>query len=184
MTALEKDLIKLIDDVLSDEEAIISRMLNALGSDLAGETFEDYHNTALVNLLIKYLEDKCVDWKDNKSFEKLAEHLTELVVTHEPEKLIATLESFMQVQEMVFRNNYYFLSNMFPCTISYNGKTYKCAEAAFQAQKDLNSSLNFTEVDGFTAKKYGRKVNLRKDWNSVRVAIMKEILIAKFTQTP
>ena len=85
---------------------------------------------------------------------------------------------------MVFRNNYYFLSNMFPCTISYNGKTYKCVEAAFQAQKDLNSSLNFTEVDGFTAKKYGRKVNLRKDWNSVRVAIMKEILIAKFTQNP
>ena len=47
MTALEKDLIKLLDDVLSDEAAIIDRILNAIGKDLAGENFEDYHNSAL-----------------------------------------------------------------------------------------------------------------------------------------
>ena len=85
---------------------------------------------------------------------------------------------------MIFRNNYYFLSNMFPCRINYNGKTYKCVESAFQAQKDLSSDLNFEEIDGFTAKKYGRRVNLRKDWDNVKIRIMKEILIAKFTQNP
>ena len=85
---------------------------------------------------------------------------------------------------MIFRNNYYFLSNMFPCTISYNGRTYKCVESAFQAQKDLSNAYKFEEIDGFAAKKYGRRVNLRKDWDNVKVKIMKEILIAKFTQNP
>ena len=41
---------------------------------------------------------------------------------------------------MLFRNKYYFLSNMYPCKITYNGLTYTCVEAAFQAQKNTTES--------------------------------------------
>ena len=39
---------------------------------------------------------------------------------------------------MKFRNEYSFLSNMYECPIVYHGIKYRCAEAAFQALKDLS----------------------------------------------
>lgn len=82
---------------------------------------------------------------------------------------------------MKFRNEYYFLSNMYPCSIKYNGATYRCVESAFQAQKDLTSSYKFIELDGFQAKRLGRNVKLRRDWMDVRVKIMYELLKIKFS---
>lgn len=81
---------------------------------------------------------------------------------------------------MRFRDEYYFLSNMFPCKITYNGFTYNNAEAAFQAQKDLTRMEEFTCLDGYSAKKLGKTVNLRPDWNNVKLTIMREILTIKF----
>ena len=83
---------------------------------------------------------------------------------------------------MQFRNEYYFLSNMYPCTIEYNGKKYPCVETAFQAQKssDVDFIRNGCFVDGFTAKKIGRHVKLRSDWQNVKIDIMKDIIRAKF----
>ena len=37
-----------------------------------------------------------------------------------------------------FRDEYYFLSNFYECSVTYNGLTYKNNEAAFQAQKCIN----------------------------------------------
>lgn len=85
---------------------------------------------------------------------------------------------------MIFRNEYFFLSNMFPCVISYKGKTYKCVESAFQAQKCEERASEFEELNGFNAKELGKKVKLRKDWEKVKVGIMREILIEKFSQNP
>ena len=81
---------------------------------------------------------------------------------------------------MIMRGEYYFLSNMYPCTIVYEGHQYKSSESAFQAQKDLSRISEFEDLDGYAAKKLGRKVNLRKDWESVKLNIMEDILRAKF----
>jgi len=82
---------------------------------------------------------------------------------------------------MVFRDNFWFLSNMYPCSIQYKGHTYTCVEAAFQAQKDAECANKFESLDGFAAKKLGRNVKLRPDWELVKKKIMKDILKAKFT---
>lgn len=83
-----------------------------------------------------------------------------------------------------FREEYYFLSNMYPCTVVYEGMKFKCAEAAFQAAKTLNleTRKRFTKMDGFEAKRFGRSVKLRDDWNEVRLPIMSWVLLDKFTR--
>ncbi len=83
-----------------------------------------------------------------------------------------------------FRGPYYFLSNMYPCAVKYGEFTYMNAESAFQAQKCPMQALRFVGVDGYDAKKMGRAVVLRVDWNDVKVTIMHEIVEQKFRQTP
>lgn len=82
-----------------------------------------------------------------------------------------------------FRDENYFLSNMFPCNVVYDGLTYCSAEAAFQASKtlDVEERKKFTNISGYDAKKLGRTVKLRSDWENVKIGIMQEILEAKFT---
>lgn len=85
---------------------------------------------------------------------------------------------------MFFRNEYDFLSNFYNCKITYEGITYKNAEAAFQAQKENRKTdrIVYSFVDGRTAKKWGRKAKLREDWNKVKDNIMYEIVKNKFLQ--
>ncbi len=75
---------------------------------------------------------------------------------------------------MHLRNEYFFLSNMYPCEIKYNGHTFQSSEAAFQAQKDLTRIFEFENIDGKTAKRLGRQVKIRKDWEDVKLNIMEE----------
>ena len=81
-----------------------------------------------------------------------------------------------------FRGNYDFLSNFYNAPVTYNGVRFRNNEAAFQAQKDTNRAHEFTNLTGADAKRLGRHVNLRSDWNSVRIRIMTDIVRAKFTQ--
>ena len=61
---------------------------------------------------------------------------------------------------------------------------YKNTEAAFQVQKvlDDDEKLLFSDLSPREAKKLGRRVKLRKDWNDVKDNYMYEICRAKFTQ--
>ena len=88
---------------------------------------------------------------------------------------------------MEFRNEYAFLSNMYACPIKYDMETFPCVETAFQyakcvkdedREKFIDSNGYF--VNGFAARKIGRKVELRKDWEEVKVDIMRELLKEKF----
>lgn len=85
---------------------------------------------------------------------------------------------------MFFRNEYDFLSNFYNCKITYEGITYKNAEAAFQAQKEDNKTnrIVYSFVDGKTAKKWGRKTKLRKNWEEIKDNLMYEIVKEKFLQ--
>ena len=82
---------------------------------------------------------------------------------------------------MFLRNEYFFLSNMYPCEIKYKGHTFKSSESAFQAQKDLSRVSEFESLEGKESKRLGRKVNIRSDWEEVKVNIMEEILRIKFS---
>ena len=87
---------------------------------------------------------------------------------------------------MLFHGSLDFLSNMYNCTVMYNGCTYKCAESAFQAQKCIKESEKrlFVGINGFDAKRLGRKVSLKSNWEIEKLAIMEEIVRAKFLQNP
>ena len=83
-----------------------------------------------------------------------------------------------------FRGKYYFLSNFFPAEVTYNGLTYQNNEAAFQAQKTYSKEerIEFTTLEPRDAKRRGRRVRLRKEWEQVKDRIMEEIVRAKFSQ--
>lgn len=85
-----------------------------------------------------------------------------------------------------FRGKYFFLSNFYPVKVNYNGLEYQNNEAAFQAQKvlDEQSKLPFTQMSPTDAKRRGKHVKLRQDWEDVKDGIMEEIVCAKFTQNP
>ena len=83
-----------------------------------------------------------------------------------------------------FRDEYFFLSNFYPAPVEYEGITYANSEAAFQAQKcaDKKDRMRFAALSAGDAKRLGRRVSLRSDWEAVKVDIMKEIVHSKFTQ--
>lgn len=85
-----------------------------------------------------------------------------------------------------FRGDYSFLSNFYPCWVTYQGQRYKNAEAAFQAAKCANplDRIRFQKYDPAQAKKAGRRVQLRPDWDAIKTTVMHDVLTAKFTSNP
>lgn len=83
-----------------------------------------------------------------------------------------------------FRGEYYFLSNFFNAPVEYDGISYLNNEAAFQAQKTKTREERyaFSSLDPSAAKRRGRRVDLRDGWDNIRIAIMKDIVKAKFSQ--
>ena len=81
---------------------------------------------------------------------------------------------------------YCFLSNFYKVRVEYGGLVYGSSEAAFQAQKCITEEekIPFTEYSPSESKEAGRHVQLRPDWDTVKVGIMEEIVAAKFTQHP
>ena len=85
-----------------------------------------------------------------------------------------------------FRGDYDFLSNFYEAVINYQGIQYLNNESAFQAQKCLEESekMEFSYLSAGKAKRKGRQIKLRPDWEQVKVPIMEEIVRAKFSQNP
>lgn len=83
-----------------------------------------------------------------------------------------------------FSGRYFFLSNFYSIPVEYEGLVYENNESAFQAQKDPSRKLEFTSLNPSEAKKLGRHVTLRKDWEDVKVETMKNIVREKFNQNP
>lgn len=83
-----------------------------------------------------------------------------------------------------FDGEYSFLSNFYEKDFQLNGITYKTSEHAFQSIKakypDQAKQVREAATPG-QAKRLGRKVDLVDGWNESRVAVMTEIIRAKFT---
>lgn len=85
-----------------------------------------------------------------------------------------------------FDGEYRFLSNFYPSTLHINGYTFPTVEAAFQACKseDPNDWTRFQWLTAGQAKREGRKLQMRTDWNDVRISVMRELLQVKFSIIP
>lgn len=83
-----------------------------------------------------------------------------------------------------FRGENAFLSNFYMAPVAYNGLVFTNSEAAFQAQKceSQKEQETFCPMGPKEAKRHGRRVKLRRDWDKVKVDIMHDIVYAKFTQ--
>lgn len=79
---------------------------------------------------------------------------------------------------------YKFLSNFYSSRIWLFGRSFRSAEHAYQAMKATNKE-DFMEVckAGIPAKarKLGRKIEIRKDWDRIKVNVMGVIVYAKFS---
>lgn len=83
-----------------------------------------------------------------------------------------------------FRGEYGFLSNFHKCRVEFEGMVYPSVEHAFQAAKNPDPeyrSLIATVGSPVTAKRMGKKTQLRPDWEEVKEGIMLELLKSKFS---
>lgn len=87
---------------------------------------------------------------------------------------------------MIFRDKYWFLSNFYPVEIECAGLKFKCVESAFQAYKcaNIEDRKLFVNLNGAEAKKLGRKVPMRKDWEDIKVKVMYRLVMQKFNRNP
>lgn len=82
-----------------------------------------------------------------------------------------------------FDNEFSFCSNFAACDIEYKGHTYKTAEHAFQAAKAQLEGYRAWVADATTpgqAKRRGREIPLRPDWEYIKDDVMLDIVRIKF----
>ena len=83
----------------------------------------------------------------------------------------------------IFDNEYAFLSNFYESPFEVDGITYPTAEHFFQAMKSKDvegrKKIAAAPTPG-KAKRLGRTIELRKDWEEIKVAVMKFGLAQKF----
>ena len=83
-----------------------------------------------------------------------------------------------------FDGEYFFLSNFYQHKIKYDEYFWDNNEQCFQATKTLDlaekDEIRFTVSPG-KAKRLGGKVHMRKDWDQIKVGVMKDINRIKFS---
>jgi len=86
-----------------------------------------------------------------------------------------------------FKGKYAFLSNFAHAEFMWDGIYWWNSEAAYQAAKvlDREARLRISMlINPVHAKKLGKRVAMRSDWEAVKYDTMHEIVLAKFTQNP
>ena len=82
-----------------------------------------------------------------------------------------------------FTGKHFFLSNFYPCSISYEGINYPSSEHAFVAAKseDVRDREYISTIStAGKAKQYGRRLILRDGWDNMRIEVMRDIVQIKF----
>ena len=83
-----------------------------------------------------------------------------------------------------FQGEYRWLSNFWMCPIKYAGVTWPSVEHAFQGMKSIDPTDRRNILNCRTpgeAKKLGKTVRLRADWEDIKVFCMTELLREKFS---
>ena len=86
-----------------------------------------------------------------------------------------------KIQE--FQGEYRFLSNFWPCKVVFEDNEYSSVECAYQAAKckDPQNRRAFMKMSSLEAKRAGKDVVIRDDWEDVKVDIMYDLVKQKFT---
>ena len=82
-----------------------------------------------------------------------------------------------------FEDDYAFLSNFYPSVVLYDGFSYPTVEHAYQAAKTFDENEQYKIRHAKTAaeaKKLGKRVTLRGDWEEVKLSVMARLLKQKF----
>lgn len=85
-----------------------------------------------------------------------------------------------------FFGPYRFLSNFWNCRVTFEGIDYPTLEHAYQAAKTTVEEFRLAIRDCETpkeAKRMGRQIKLRPDWNDIKLDIMRQLLREKFSHT-
>lgn len=84
-----------------------------------------------------------------------------------------------------FTGEYRFLSNFWKCPVQFESVTYPSSEHAYVAAKTLDPELRIRiallKTPG-EVKRFGRKLDLRPDWEEVKFVSMYQIVLDKFTR--
>ena len=86
-----------------------------------------------------------------------------------------------------FQGENRFLSNFYPSRVEFDGVVYPTVEHAYQAAKTLDPELRKKVRDAVkpgAAKRLGRGVALRADWETVKCRVMFTLLRWKFHHQP
>ena len=81
-----------------------------------------------------------------------------------------------------FSGEYRFLSNFYPVENYLDGVTYPTVENAYQAAKtlDLEKRKEFLHAPPGLAKRLGQRLELRPDWDSVKMSVMTQLNEQKY----
>lgn len=86
-----------------------------------------------------------------------------------------------------FQGQHRWLSNFFPSVVTFADGEYATVEHAYQAAKTRNAqqreTIRLAATPG-VAKRLGRYVDLRDDWDEVKLLIMHNLVWVKFTRHP
>lgn len=83
-----------------------------------------------------------------------------------------------------FKDKYFFLSNMFMAPVGYEGIQYPSSEHAYVAAKTTDEEIRekISKIPSpFQVKKFGKTIQLRDDWEQIKVHEMRRILERKFS---
>jgi ribA/ribD-fused uncharacterized protein len=88
-----------------------------------------------------------------------------------------------------FKDEYDWLSNFYPASVKWVNLMFPCVENAFVYAKlagdpDLSEWEKIKEMTPREAKKYGRQIELRPGWDSIKVKVMQQLVYDKFTRNP
>lgn len=96
---------------------------------------------------------------------------------------LGLVSKMVQEKYQLFRGPLRALSNLFPVDVEFEGLVYPSSEHAYVAAKttDLEDRFVIQKIQTASeAKRYGRNISLRPDWNVLRSAYMYKILENKF----
>lgn len=79
-----------------------------------------------------------------------------------------------------FCGQYAFLSNFYEAPVRIFGHRFKNSEAAFQAAKCPEHMDKFCNLNPSEAKRLGRNVKIRPDWEDIKYRVMWAVCFAKF----
>ena len=84
-----------------------------------------------------------------------------------------------------FNKEFRFLSNFYPAVVEYDGLEYSSTEHAYQAAKTLDAAerrrIRESQKPG-DAKRLGKQVKMRTDWEQIKIGVMRDLVRQKFTK--